>query len=503
MRKVIWTDKELIELKELIDVQGLVESHLKDLVASFLYSASGVVGPASFKVTADSPSSGKVIIPPFTAVQNGNIINTVKTTLDIFGGVASPAIPDVYVDPAGSMSNTTALTPRTDIIVCQYDGTTYTDEPKTIWHVDPVAHTKSTTYENTRTVDSYKWGILRGTPSGAPHPPVAGWFEVARVNITANNFITDITTVTPIGTVTDIFNPITGHKHLGVPPDAPQLIHGPKSGIDPQSIDATTIGADDHHSQIHMIGDTANHSGFLTNALHGFLTSSAPAPFIASLHNFSALTDFDIGSPASKLSPSQHGPLASITGGAALTGTQLHREATVYTPGFLSVRDKQKLVDYANSGLTLHKGTITGITSFVPYVQVAIPVPTPNSPVIVQAIIRGHDAYHTGAYSRWHRMPFNIPHAWTDQYSPTAHYFANFSSQVFVDDNFIYFSMQTDLMYFDDDGWSYQNFGFNTYPIDGTLFNNREFYMYNDSGVLTNIWDQWEIRYIILTKVNL
>ena len=150
MKKVIWTDKELVSLSELMDVQGLVEDYIKTFVANLLYSSSGVVGPPAFTVTVTAPST--VNISAFTGVNDGNLVKTVPTTINVFNSAAVPAIPSVTVIGNLIMDNTTPT--RVDLIICQYDGTTLTGDSGVVWSIDtPASATKSSATRNTQTVD--------------------------------------------------------------------------------------------------------------------------------------------------------------------------------------------------------------------------------------------------------------------------------------------------------------------------------------------------------------
>ena len=118
MRKVIWTDKELVALRELIDVQGLIESYMQKFALNLLYSSSGLLGPVGFKVTPTSPApSGSVVVPAFVAVQSGNIIKTANTTMDVLTGTVNTSDIDIDVIPLGAMPNIASKTPRRDVIV--------------------------------------------------------------------------------------------------------------------------------------------------------------------------------------------------------------------------------------------------------------------------------------------------------------------------------------------------------------------------------------------------
>ena len=99
MKKVLWEDTQLAALTEMIDLQGLVEDYLQSMVLNLLYSASTIVSSAvkPFKVLEDSPASGSVVVPAFSAVQGGNIITTVQTTINVFAGTVSPVSPGIEV----------------------------------------------------------------------------------------------------------------------------------------------------------------------------------------------------------------------------------------------------------------------------------------------------------------------------------------------------------------------------------------------------------------------
>ena len=359
-------------------------------------------------------------------------------------------------------------------------------------------------------------GIIRGVPDLAtpkPHVP-AEWFEVAQVVVQNGIPIIDgstpygagIVSAIPSGAISDLMDPIKGHRHFGVLPlDAPKLIHGTGgAGLPVQSFDKTTILPNDHHNQVHGMSSSDHQpDNFLLNSLHGFLTNVSPAPFSGALHDFSAFPGFNPSSPT-KLSATQHGELPSVIGGANILG-QLHANADVTLPtpipGFMSPADKIIMNDISSSGLNMTPYIISGITTFAAGTQVEPDFPPGvrnslapplDSSVTVEAIIRGRAL--DGSYSQWHTIPFNI-----GTHSGCCSCYFN------IKNNKICFSMKNSsftifVLSFSGFGGGVFDQGIRIEAII-TETNPQGCLMYDVNGVLKSNWVEWEIRYIVDTKV--
>ena len=305
MKSVRWNDKQLAALEDMIDIQALVADHFRNVILSLLYTSSQVVTPAGFEVIPTPVPSGSVTVPAFGAVDGGEIISAVTTPINVTGGTYPPT-PGVYAAPPFGKK-------RIDIIVCRY--ITQPGDPTDRWYIDPASGLK-TLYvaENSRDLDMYEFGIIRGSllnagdpepapPAtvlpGAPIVPV-GWFEICKIYVRSTGIINtaDIRSVVVIGTANDWLDPdpAIGHRHFGIiKGDAPKIIHGTSGGIYPgdagQSIDPATIRADDHHAKVHALSGP-DHTGEISNAQHGARTDNSVASHLVVTPNPGGVAGF-------------------------------------------------------------------------------------------------------------------------------------------------------------------------------------------------------------------
>ena len=346
-KTIIWEDKQLLELEDVRDLQGLVDEYFDDVITSLFYPDNILVRWTTTLegLQADSPPSGSITLPACIGIENGKLVQINSLPVHVLSGTYSPH--------AGSHGNTAGETPRTDTIVARWASST--GDPKDVWFIDPTNDTKDTVFKNSREISTFEIGIIRGEPGSytpLPFGPFENdWFILGYVDVTEGLLITqsDITQIPVPGSYSDVFDPVTGHRHFGIQtPDAPQLIHGESGGpippnpVIPQSIDPSTIGINDHHNMRHDIADLAQHSGELDPINHGYLTSTSSSSWSSPdgpLHDFTALVGGEVGTPNSlATSGVQHGLQPALIGGG-IHPTALHAVATTVDDGFMSASD--------------------------------------------------------------------------------------------------------------------------------------------------------------------